>query len=253
MPLIRFITWNDRALKLAGFTVDASPFVTSRMIGAIRDLAPAAVLIDLDKAPSQGRAVAAVLRSAKGTRGIPIVFAGGEPEKIERSREALPGSVFTDWKNAAKTLKQAIREGPQTAAPGYMRQWYGSALPKKLGLKDEVAILNAPEDFAEQLGDLDEGVSLRPNITRSTNLAIWFVRSRAELEDGLPVVMARLAPGRSLWIAYPKRTSRHATDLSQNDLRACALDAGLVDYKICAIDADWSALKFTRKRTKEMR
>ena len=62
-------------------------------------------------------------------------------------------------------------------------------------------------------------------------------------------MVARLPLGRSMWIAYPKRASRHATDLTQNELRAIALGIGLVDYKICSIDDDWSALKFTRKRS----
>lgn len=253
MPVIRFITWNEawnsRALKIPGFTVDAPPFTSSRLVTRIRELAPAAVLIDLDRRPSHGRAVAILLRSTKGTREIPIVFAGGEPEKIERVRRDLAGSVFTDWKNVAKSLQQAIRDGAQPAVPGYMTQFYGSSLPKKLGLKDEVALINAPENFEEQLGDL-EGVSLRPAISRATHLAIWFVRSRAEVEDGLDWIVARLPAGRSLWICYPKRASRFATDLTQNELRSIALGAGLVDYKICAIDQDWSGLKFTRKRVK---
>ena len=252
MPLIRFFTWNQRTVEVPGFTIDASPHRSTRFIGAIRDLAPKAILFDLDKAPSHSRALAILLRSSKSTREIPLVFAGGQPEKIDRIRRDLPGSVFTDWKNLAKSIKQAIREGPQPAVPTYMRQFYGSSLPKKLGLKDEVAVINAPENFEEQLGGL-EGVSLRPSISRNTNLVIWFVRSRAELEDGLDLMAARLPESRSLWIAYPKRTSSHSTDLTQLDLRALALRTGLVDYKICSIDADWSALKFTRKRAREMR
>lgn len=252
MPLIRFITWNNRALKIPGFTLDDSPFITSRIATRIRDLAPAAILIDLDKAPSHGRAVATLLRSTKSTRDIPIVFAGGEPEKIERTRRDLPGSVFTDWKNVARALKQAIRDGPQAPATVDLRQSYGSSLPKKLGLKDEVALINAPDTFEEQLGDLD-AVTLRPAISRGTNLVIWFVRSRLELENGLDLMIARLPPQRSIWIAYLKRTSRHTTDLTQNDLRAIALETGLVDYKICAIDENWSAMKFTRKRNRQLR
>lgn len=248
MPLIRFFTWNNRTLKIPGFTIDASPHRSSRFLTTIRDLAPAAIIIDLDKTPSHGRALAILLRSSKSTREIPIVFAGGQPDKIDRLRRDLPGSVFTDWKNLAKSLKQAIRDGPQPTVPNYMRQFYGSSLPKKLGLKDEVAVVNAPENFEQHLGDLD-GVSFRSVISRSTNLVIWFVRSRAELEDGLDLMVVRLPESRSMWIAYPKRTSRHASDLTQKDLRAFALEAGLVDYKICAIDDDWSALKFTRKRS----
>jgi hypothetical protein len=249
MPLIRLISWNGRKLKLSGFTVDASPFQPGHIVGTIRELAPAAVLIDLDKLPSHGRAVAIALRSAKSTREIPIVFAGGAPEKIERVRADLPGSVFADWKKVPGALKQAIREGaPSGPVTPYMQQWSGSSLAKKLGLKDEVAVVNPPEGFEELLGELEDGVRLRPAISRQTWLAIWFVRTRAELEDGIDLMIARLPLERSMWIGYPKRTSRYATDLTQNEMRDIALASGLVDYKICAIDADWAALKFTRKR-----
>ena len=247
MPLIRLIGWKDRKLKVAGFTVDDSPYQSSRFVTRMRELTPAVVLIDLDKAPSHGRAIAILLRSSKGTRDIPLVFAGGAPEKIERVRRDLPGSVFTDWKNVARAVKQAIRGGPQPAVPNYMRQFHGTSLPLKLGLKKEVALIHAPEDFEERVGDV-EGVVFRPAVSRNTNLVVWFVRSRAELEDGLDLMAARLPPARSMWIAYPKRAGRYATDLTQNELRARALESGLVDYKICAIDEHWSALKFTRKR-----
>ena len=247
MPLIRLIGWSGRTLRVPGFTVDASPFQSSRLVGRIRDLAPAAVLIDLDKAPSHGRAVAIVLRSSKSTREIPIVFAGGLPEKVERVRRDLPDSIFTSWQGVAKALKQAIHSGPQPPVPNFMQRFYGSPLGKKLGLKDEVAVIHPPEAFEEQLGELEEGVWLRPAISRQTNLAIWFVRSRLELEDGIDIMLTRLPLGRSIWIAYPKSSSRFASDLTQNDLRSIAIASGLVDYKICSIDQDWSALKFTRK------
>jgi hypothetical protein len=51
-----------------------------------------------------------------------------------------------------------------------------------------------------------------------------------------------------VWIAFPKQTSRFRVDFNSNDVRSASLDVGLVDYKVCAIDADWSALKFARKK-----
>lgn len=247
MPVIRLLSWNHRTLKLPGFTVDASPHRSTRFLTTIGDLAPAAIVIDLDKTPSHGRALAILLRSSKSTQHIPLVFAGGDPEKIGRIRRDLPGSVFTDWSNVAKAVKKAIGGGPQPAVENYMRRFHGSSLAKKLGLKGEVAVVNSPDHFEPLLGDL-EGVSLRPSISRNASLVIWFVRSRRELEDGLDLMTARLPAGRSLWIAYPKRTGRRATDLAQSELRQAALQIGLVDYKICSIDDDWSALKFTRKK-----
>jgi len=81
-----------------------------------------------------------------------------------------------------------------------------------------------------------------------TKLAIWFVRSRHELESEIEYTAARLPDGGSVWIVYPKQASRYRVDFNQNDVRRAGLAAGLVDYKICAVDADWSGLKFARKR-----
>jgi hypothetical protein len=50
-----------------------------------------------------------------------------------------------------------------------------------------------------------------------------------------------------LWIAWPKKASGVASDLTQNDVRRIGLAAGLVDFKICAIDETWSGLKFVKR------
>jgi cytolysin (calcineurin-like family phosphatase) len=60
--------------------------------------------------------------------------------------------------------------------------------------------------------------------------------------------MAAVCPAGGLWIAWPKRTSAMATGLSQADVRKIGLAAGLVDYKVCAIDETWSGLKFAWRR-----
>ena len=79
-------------------------------------------------------------------------------------------------------------------------------------------------------------------------LAIWFVRSRQELERETGFVSARLPEGASMWIVHPKQSGRYRVDFNQNDVRAAGLAVGLVDYKVCAVDADWSGLKFARKK-----
>jgi hypothetical protein len=250
MRLVRMITWSGRTLTIRGFTVDASPVPTSRLVGHIRDLAPAAVLIDLDRKPSYGRVISLVLRTTKSTGSIPIVFAGGLPEKIERVKRDLPGALFTDWKNVAAALKKAIARGPASPLPkwSYMQQWAGSSLGKKLGLIGIVSVLNAPEGFEELLGEIPESVELKTALTRQTRLAVWFVRSREELESGIDFMSVRLPEKCQLWIVYPKTSGRHKADLTQTGVRAIALSVGMVDYKICAVDQDWSGMKFTRKR-----
>jgi CheY-like chemotaxis protein len=259
MRKIRLVSWDAdlarqhaRALKKSGFGVDASPLSTARLIGQFRDHPPDVILIDLDRLPSHGRAVAIMLRGAKSTAHLPIVFAGGLEAKIQRARQQAPWAVFTDWAGAAKALGQALKARPLAAAPGksYMQQFARSSLVKKLDFKPNMrtALLGAPEGFEEQLGELPEGVELETKITAQTKMAIWFVRSLRELAD-TDYLGARLPDGASVWIVYPKQASRFKVDFTQHDVRGMGLAAGLVDYKICAVDSDWTGLKFTRKRS----
>ena len=81
-----------------------------------------------------------------------------------------------------------------------------------------------------------------------TGLVLWFVRSRRELDRETEYLSVRLPEGTSVWIIHPKQASRYKVDFNQNDVRAAGLAAGLVDYKVCAVDKDWSGLKFARKK-----
>jgi len=66
----------------------------------------------------------------------------------------------------------------------------------------------------------------------------------AEVARQLPALKPRLDPAGGLWMAWPKRASGLATDVSENAVRAVGLGAGLVDNKVCAIDEVWSGLRF---------
>ena len=86
-------------------------------------------------------------------------------------------------------------------------------------------------------------MEFQTRITKQTAMAILFVRSQQELED-VPIPESG-----ALWIVYPKQTSRYKVDFNQHDVRRAGLAAGLVDYKVCAVDADWTGLKFGWKRS----
>jgi hypothetical protein len=259
MPIVRLVSWNPdsarehaRVLKTAGFTVNAAPLRTSGLIGQFRDDPPAVILIDLDRLPSHGRAVAIVVHSGKSTRHIPIVFAGGQEEKVKTAREQAPWAIFTPWLGVAGALKKALNNRVTHASgKSYMQHYAGSSLVKKLGFKPNMraALLGAPEGFEDQLGELPDGVEFETKVTPRTKMAIWFVRSLRELADETDYLCARLPEGASLWIVYPKQTSRFKVDFTQYDVRAIGLAAGLVDYKICAVDSDWTGLKFGRKKS----
>lgn len=259
MPRIRLVCWNEnlaaqreRLLTKSGFDVDALPFDPAGMIGRLRENPPGLILIDLDRLPSHGREVGIALRNSKALREIPIVFAGGVGEKVARVRAELPEAIFTSWGGVGDALKKALKNAPNvTAQPvPHMQRFAGSPLAMKLDLKPGVraALIGAEEGFIELLGDLPEGVELQARVGRDTKLVLWFVRAGHELADTFELASARMPQGCSLWIIYPKKAGRYKVDFNQNDVRLTGLGVGMVDYKICAVDADWSGMKFTRRK-----
>jgi CheY-like chemotaxis protein len=257
-PRVRLIHWKReeteeriQRLRAAGYSVNAAP-LGGAFLRELRADPPAAVVIDLSRLPSHGRDVAAAIRQSKSTRHIPIVFVEGEPTKVRRIAELLPDAIYTSWNRIRGALKRAISQ-PQAeplAIESALAGYSGTPLPKKLGIKSDysVVLLGAPKDFAATLGRLPAGVELRQQARGRCDLILWFCKSRADLEKRVSRLGQLAGPG-GLWIAWPKQASGVATDLTQSAVRAAGLAAGLVDYKIAAIDETWSGLRFTRRRT----
>jgi hypothetical protein len=128
-----------------------------------------------------------------------------------------------------------------------MAGYSGSPLPKKLGIKDghRVALIHAPDRFEKALGDLPAGVTLQSGLTGATpfDVIVVFITRRAELERQLGSLRSVMSPAGGLWVAWPKKSSRVATDMTENVVRDVALPTGLVDNKVCAIDETWSGLR----------
>ena len=137
-----------------------------------------------------------------------------------------------------------------SASAGYS----GTALPNKLGIKpgSVVVLVRAPETFEQTLGELPTDVTVRHRNQGGRDLTLWFTRSRAELLAGVGPMARRHATGR-LWILWPKRASPLASDHSESDVRRAGLTSGLVDYKICAVDRDWSGLLFAPRSRRSRR
>jgi len=259
-PRIRLVHWHrgeagERAARLraAGYVVDHRAFTGPDALRALAARPPAACVIDLGRLPSHGRDVALALRAHAKTRRVPIVFVDGLPDKVRRVREVLPDASFSTWGRVRSALKRALASPPpQPVVPSSRLAGYsGTPLPKKLGIKagTAVSLLGAPRDFARTLGELPPDVTLRWNGRGRRELTIWFVRRRRELERRVGGIAQVLDPGR-LWIAWPKRVSGVTTDVTEQRVRDAGLRAGLVDYKICAIDATWSGLLFARRKAK---
>jgi hypothetical protein len=258
MIRVALIHWNEqegreRAMELrrAGCEVVLHAKPGPQDLRCLLQDPPAAVVIDLSRMPSHGRAVALALRQRKSTRGVPLLFMGGDPRKVAGIRALLPDAAYGEWGGATAALGRARAALPaEPVAPGIMAGYSGTPLPKKLGIKPgcDVALLGAPADFERTLGALPGGVSLRRDRLRSgADLILLFAQSRAKLERHFDNAMRALAPRGRLWIAWPKQASGALTDLTQAAVRSHGLHAGLVDYKICSIDQTWSGLLFVRR------
>lgn len=124
----------------------------------------------------------------------------------------------------------------------------GKPLAAKLGIKPEQVVLvdNAPAGFA--IEGLPEGVTVATRAGRTPySVVLAFCPDRDRLAKRLPYLLQRTATDGMIWIAWPKRASGIPTDLDENGVRELALPLGVVDVKVCAIDATWSGLKLVRR------
>jgi hypothetical protein len=121
----------------------------------------------------------------------------------------------------------------------------GTPLPRKLGIKEgqRVALIDAPAGIEELLGELPPAVTLLRSARAPLDVVLWFVTERRVLERRLPDLAARLDRAGGLWICWPKKASGVTTDVTENVARDAALELGLVDNKVCAVDATWSGLR----------
>ncbi len=127
-----------------------------------------------------------------------------------------------------------------------MAGYSATPLAKKLGIKERsrIALVNEPRNFRETLGDLASGVAFVGESAKNIDLILCFVRSQSELSKRFSKLSSKLAPAGMLWVAWPKKASGVASDLSDGVVREIGLAAGLVDTKVCAIDEVWSGLRF---------
>ena len=128
----------------------------------------------------------------------------------------------------------------------------GTPLPRKLGIKSghRVAIVAGPDELDDVLQPLPDDVRVQRNLagTEPLDVVLLFVTRRAELAERLDDVRRRMAQDGGFWVAWPKRAARMPTDMTEDVVREIALPTGLVDNKVCAIDATWSGLRLVIRR-----
>src|SRR4030095_14955362 len=112
-----------------------------------------------------------------------------------------------------------------------MAGYSGTPLVKKLGIKEgfRVSLVGAPQGFRDELEGLPNGVSFVTSVQAQLDFCMFFAKTRTEFSQNFSRLAAKLTPTGMLWIAWPKRASGVATDLSDGVVRETGLNAGLVE------------------------
>jgi hypothetical protein len=127
-----------------------------------------------------------------------------------------------------------------------MAGYSGKPLKQKLGIKPGFCIFvsGAPAPYPDIVGALPDGATLAARLNAPLDMVHLFATRSDGLATALTHFRAAIVPHGMVWVSWPKKASGVATDLSDVVVRNIALPLGLVDVKVCAIDATWSGLKF---------
>lgn len=132
------------------------------------------------------------------------------------------------------------------SAPGYS----GKPLAAKLGIRtgNDVLAPGAPADYADWLAPLPAGARIVACATSATRFVHLFVTERKVLAAGLARWREQLLADGMLWVSWPKKASKVATDITEDTIRELALPLGWVDVKVCAVSEVWSGLKLVVRK-----
>jgi len=257
MRRVRLFHWKSKEaevlvakLRAAGFEAVHRAETQSPSVRELKESGAVAVVIDLSRLPSHGKYVGAWVRGAKSTRHIPLVFVGGEAEKVAAIRKQIPDAVYSSIAGVGAALKKAIAQPPRDpVVPRQMMETApGRTAAQKMGIREgsTVGLIDPPADYLKVLGVLPQGVVLEEDSRRVCPLTVWFVHDPGEYEAALP--SRRLLAARSrLWIVWQKG---RRDGLNGNFVREAALAMGLVDYKICSLGGVWTGMVFAVKKAR---
>jgi len=123
-----------------------------------------------------------------------------------------------------------------------MAGYSGTPLPKKLGMLPGTTV------FFDG-GTLDiPGVTLARRLGKDVDVVHLFTKSAAELGRKLRDYRKRLRDDATVWVSWPKKSSKVPTDITEDTIRAICLPMGWVDVKVCAVDEIWSGLKLVVRK-----
>lgn len=121
----------------------------------------------------------------------------------------------------------------------------GTPLAKKLGIKPgfNIKLINAPDYYFNLFTDLPDDLRFTDEASSKKDLIHFFTKQKDEYTGLLAALKEQIKPNGIIWVSWPKKASKIITDISENLIRDYALEIGLVDIKVCAVDEIWSGLK----------
>jgi hypothetical protein len=121
----------------------------------------------------------------------------------------------------------------------------GTPLAKKLGIKDgfHIKLINAPDYYLSLFIDLPPNLYFDDADSGTIDFIHFFTKSASEYKSRLRELKQQIKPNGMIWISWPKKASKVPTDITEDIIRNYALETGLVDIKVCAVDETWSGLK----------
>jgi hypothetical protein len=131
-----------------------------------------------------------------------------------------------------------------------MTGYSGTPLAKKLGVKEgsKVCLIGAPDGYLKLLDPLPAAVEFVSRVTDSTDIIHIFSTKKTDLQKALAKFRAKIAPTATVWVSWPKKSSKVPTDITEDTVREIALPMGYVDIKVCAVDETWSGLKLVIRK-----
>jgi hypothetical protein len=126
----------------------------------------------------------------------------------------------------------------------------GTPLTKKLSLKGGMRVWwdGMPDSVREEIAAAGMHLDLLDAPEAPIDAAHIFVTERSDLEAKLGQLMLSLSPAGFIWVSWPKKASKVASEVTEDTIREICLPMGLVDVKVCAVDDTWSGLKLMRRR-----
>jgi len=131
-----------------------------------------------------------------------------------------------------------------------MAGYSGTPHAKKLGIDvgSRIFLSDAPKNYLKLVAPMPEGVRVVRKIDGETDIVHIFSTERARLAAALRATLRRIKPDGTIWVSWPKKSSKVSTDITEDTIREVALPMGLVDIKVCAVDEVWSGLKLVVRK-----